>query len=461
MNLFGAAGASAALGVIKASAATCLTTSAVTEGPYFVEENLNRSDIRVDPSDGSVRPGLPLTLQIRVNEVTGTSCGLLTGARVEVWHCDAGGIYSDEQANNSRGKKFLRGYQITDDTGTVNFTTVYPGWYQGRAVHIHFKVRTYSGNSKIDEFTSQFFFDESITDAVHAQAPYNTRGTRDTRNSNDGILRGVANPDRLMLNLTRTANGYAAVVDVGVNLKLPAVSSAVITSGGVVNAGSFESGVAPGAWITVFGQSLATTSRSVTTSDLVNGNLPTSLGGVSVMIDNVPAFIQYVSPTQINLQAPADNNTGSVQVVVTNAAGSSAPMTATMQAIMPAFFTAQKYVAAVRSDGAVVTGVASTASGTVQAVKPGDSVSLYGTGFGNSNPAIAPGAIVQTAAPLANSVTITIGGVNAPVSFAGISATGLDQFNVTVPAVANGDQEVIAQINGLRTKSGVLLKVQN
>jgi len=431
-------------------AASCTATPDETEGPYFVEENLNRSDIRVDPGDGSIQPGIPLTLRVTVSQVTNSSCGVLAGARVEIWHCNAGGVYSDEAANNSRGKKFLRGYQITDENGVVNFTTIYPGWYTGRAVHIHFKVRTYSGSTKLDEFTSQFYFDESLTDVVHAQSPYSQHGQRDTRSTTDGIFRGATNSDRLLLNVTKTDQGYAATADVGVNLKTPAVASAVITSNGVVNAGSYQPGVAPGAWTTIFGHNFASSMRSVSTSDLLNGNLPTTLGGVSVKINNRDAFIQFVSPTQINVQAPSDASTGTVAVTVTNSAGTSSPVTATLQAVLPAFFTSQNYVAAVRSDGTVV---------TAQAVRSGDSLSLYGTGFGQTNPAIAPGATVQTAEPLADAVNITIGGVQASVSFAGISAAGLDQFNITVPNVAAGDQEVIATISGARSQSGALLKI--
>lgn len=453
LSVLGAAGASALLGQLAeshAEAAGCVLTPPQTEGPYFVEENLNRSDIRADPADGSVRPGVPLTLSITVSEVTASGCGVLPGARVEIWHCDAGGVYSDEAANNSRGRKFLRGYQITNENGVVNFTTIYPGWYNGRAVHIHFKVRTYSGSAKLDEFTSQFFFDESITDVVHALSPYNQRGTRDTRNSTDNIFASTPNSGRLLLNLTKTDQGYAATVDVGVNLKIPAVSKAVLTTGGVVNAGSYQAGVAPGAWITIFGQNLAAAPRAVTTSDLVNGNLPVTLGGVSVTIDDKPAFLQYVSPTQINVQAPSDPGAGMVQVVVTNAAGSSDPVMTSLQPIFPALFASGKYVAAVRPDGTVVT----------QALKPGDAVSLYGTGFGPTDPAVAPGAVVQTQAALANRVTITVGGVEADVSFAGLSATGLYQFNIIVPNAAGGDQEVVAQIAGLKTQPGIFLKLQ-
>ncbi len=109
----------------------------------------------------------------------------------------------------------------------------------------------------------------------------------------------------------------------GVNLTTPAVSKAILSTSGIVTSGGYQAGVSPGAWITIFGQNLATSTHSVTTADLVNGNLPTTLGGVSVAIDNQPAFLQYVSPTQIKVQAPSDSNSGSVRVSVTNANGTS------------------------------------------------------------------------------------------------------------------------------------------
>jgi protocatechuate 3,4-dioxygenase beta subunit len=214
-----------------------------------------------------------LTIKITVSLSTNTDCALLPGTRVEIWYCDALGLYSDIAQNNTRNQEFLRGYQVTDENGVVNYTTIYPGWYMGCAVHIHFKVRTYTGATKLDEFTSQFFFNESITDAAHAQAPYNTRGRRDTLNTTEGIFRGTQNSDRLLATVTQTPEGYAASIDMPVNLQTPAVSRAVVTSSVVVNAASFQEGVAPGAWITFFGQNLAAATRAVATSDLVNNTL--------------------------------------------------------------------------------------------------------------------------------------------------------------------------------------------
>lgn len=422
-----------------------------TEGPYFVDEMLNRSDIRVDPSNGSVSAGVRLDLTIRVVEITSSGCVPLAGAQVDIWHCDGGGLYSDESANNTAGRKFLRGFQISDDNGAVKFTTIYPGWYSGRAVHIHFKIRTYNNAQQYDEFTSQFFFDEALTDVVFTQAPYNLRRTRDTLNSTDMVYRGMANASSMILNCVKSGDGYTAAIDVGVSLRTITAKPAV-SANGVVNAAGYQAGIAPGAWISIFGQNLAAVTRAVGASDLVNGDLPTNLAGVSVQINNQAAFVHYISPTQINVQAPSGSGAGPVNVAVTNAGGVSDAVSATLQAILPAFFASQNYVAAVRADGTIIS--------AATPAKPGDVLQLFGNAFGPTNPAVAPGKVFQGAYPTTNPVTITIGGQSVPVSFAGLVAAGLYQFNVVVPALADGDHPVTAQVAGLSTPS-VLLKLKS
>ena len=171
------------------AACTVVSSPSLTEGPYFVDEDLNRRDIRFD-ADGSLQPGLPLSLAINVMQLVDCNRVPVPGAYVDIWHCNAAGVYSDVAAQTSTGRTFLRGYQPTDRHGNVYFLTIYPGWYQGRSVHIHVKVRTFNGVSQTYEFTSQFFMDEAFNDAVYQQSPYNTRGSRDTRNSNDGIYNG-------------------------------------------------------------------------------------------------------------------------------------------------------------------------------------------------------------------------------------------------------------------------------
>jgi protocatechuate 3,4-dioxygenase beta subunit len=183
-----------------------------TEGPYFVDGMPNRSDIRPDPSDGSVQQGIPLHLVIHVYSVDNNgSCTPLKGARVDIWHANSQGIYSDVSEQGTTGKKFLRGYQVTDNNGTVRFTTIYPGWYQGRAIHIHDKVRTFNGSEKTLEWTSQLYFDNSINEEVHKQSPYNKHGSPDMTNEQDGIYTGASTDHliqsntgkHLMVNLTK------------------------------------------------------------------------------------------------------------------------------------------------------------------------------------------------------------------------------------------------------------------
>lgn len=230
LRLLGAAGAVAFVGwkddwasllrpgarrgsVVGAQTVDCVAKPELTEGPYFVDERLNRSDIRSDPMTGTVKRGVPLALAFNVHRLEDGACSPLAGAYVDVWHCDALGSYSDIGSEGTSGEKFLRGYQLTDEDGTAEFTTIYPGWYQGRTVHIHFKIRTFSGSQEAYEFTSQLFFDESDTAQVALQTPYSQKGTPDTTNSRDGIYRQSGG--ELTLSLSgESSSGYTATFDI-------------------------------------------------------------------------------------------------------------------------------------------------------------------------------------------------------------------------------------------------------
>jgi protocatechuate 3,4-dioxygenase beta subunit len=191
----------------------CVVRPQQTEGPYFVDERLNRSDIRSDPATGAEKPGSALQLVFRVSEVSGGRCAPLGGATIDVWHCDALGAYSDvrEFGRDTRGQRFLRGYQVTDASGIARFTTIYPGWYEGRAVHIHFKIRTAPEAGRGREFTSQLYFDDALTEQVHAQAPYARRGPR-LPNDRDGIFQRGGRD--LILAVVKSEPGYVGTFDI-------------------------------------------------------------------------------------------------------------------------------------------------------------------------------------------------------------------------------------------------------
>lgn len=197
---------------------SCVVRPEQTEGPYFVDERLNRSDIRSDPTDGRVKTGTPLALTLLVSRIGAGDCQPLAGAQVDIWHCDGFGVYSDvrDPDFSTIGQKFFRGYQITTARGEVQFVTVYPGWYPGRTVHIHFKIRTAPLVQRSFEFTSQLYFNDALTDRVHADQPYAANGRRTARNQHDHIFRHGG--DQLMLAPTATTNGYAATFAIGLQL---------------------------------------------------------------------------------------------------------------------------------------------------------------------------------------------------------------------------------------------------
>lgn len=458
-----------------ADAATCgAQTPQVTEGPYWVDEKLNRSDIRTDPSTGVARQGTPLTLNVTVINSNSGSCVPLSGAWVDIWHCDAIGIYSDESTYNpgggtgnvnTQGQKFLRGYQVTDDNGQVSFTTIYPGWYSGRTIHVHARIRTWKDSTdttELGDFVTQFFFDDAINNVVLAQSPYNTRtSARDTTNATDNIYNGATNSSLMLAAVTQTSAGYAATITVDVSLLTPSVSAPSITAGGIANAASGAAGVAPASWISIYGTNLAATTRTMTSADLVENTMPTKLGGVSVQIDGQAAFVYYVSATQINVLSPADSNAAAVSVTVANSAGTSSAASATLQAIQPGLFVLSKYVRAVRpSDNIIVNGTGAAESGysSSAAAKPGDVLELYGTGLGPTQTSVDAGLVFTGAYETTNPVTVTIGGIQAPVSWAGLVGPGLYQINVTVPtSLSDGDHEVVASVAGINSPSSVAL----
>ena len=201
------------------------------EGPYFIDDIPNRSDIRIDTSNRSVQEGIPLRLILHVYDVNdsdgdGTgSCTPLKDAKVDIWHSNSQGVYSGVQDAGTSENDFLRGNQMTDDNGTVQFATIYPGWYEGRAIHIHVKVRTFEGSNEDLEWTSQFYLNNSINELVHTQPPYSNHGSVDLRNEEDFVYTGSSTDGliqnntgkHLMLNLKDDRDGYVGTFIIGLN----------------------------------------------------------------------------------------------------------------------------------------------------------------------------------------------------------------------------------------------------
>lgn len=186
----------AALADLFDDTSACRLTPEGTEGPYYFDADAIRSDIREGKS------GAPLRLAIRVRD---SDCKPLPSAVVDIWHCDAVGAYSgfESAAGRSDEKTYLRGAQVTNADGIVEFKTIYPGWYPGRTAHLHAKVHL----DKQTMLTTQLYFDDVVTTAVYRRQPYASRGGRDTFNDSDGIF-----DRRLLLDLSRNDDGYLGLI---------------------------------------------------------------------------------------------------------------------------------------------------------------------------------------------------------------------------------------------------------
>jgi protocatechuate 3,4-dioxygenase beta subunit len=191
-----------ALGTPEAAAAgACSLDPEVTEGPYWIDNDLTRRDIRED------RKGVLLKLALTV--VDATTCRAIQGADVEIWHADAAGLYSGFGSSPSQGtvntKRYLRGHQKSDASGKLSFLTIYPGWYRGRTPHIHVKVHV-GGNTV---HTGQLFFRDSISDRVYATSHYRSHGEPDTTNSEDRIYKQAGGSAALVSLKRRSATSLA------------------------------------------------------------------------------------------------------------------------------------------------------------------------------------------------------------------------------------------------------------
>jgi protocatechuate 3,4-dioxygenase beta subunit len=208
-----AVASAAASAAIATALPACVVAPELTEGPYYVDVDLERSDIRSNTGDGAVSEGAVLTLDWVVSQADGSACMPMEGVIVDVWHCDALGVYSGVQGDSGN---FLRGFQRTDADGRASFTTIYPGWYQGRAVHIHFKIRTDPEANAGFEFTSQLFFDDELSRSVYSSGVYAQKGPQDQPNSSDGIF--DQSGGATLLSVTQEGDGYKATFPIAIQL---------------------------------------------------------------------------------------------------------------------------------------------------------------------------------------------------------------------------------------------------
>jgi uncharacterized protein (TIGR03437 family) len=229
-----------------------------------------------------------------------------------------------------------------------------------------------------------------------------------------------------------------------------------IVSGGVVPSGSSASAIESGSWVSIYGTNLAGCTASW------NGDFPTTLGGTSVTLDSKPGYLWFVSPTQINVQVPDDTTTGLINVAVTTAGGNTSS-TVTLAQYAPAFsLFSSKYPAAIVSNatGYDNIGPAGAFPFPSRPVQAGETVTLFGGGFGPTNPPVPSGKVFSGAAPCGTTPQVTIGGMPATVSFAGVVGAGLYQLNVIVPAAGSGDQPLQATVGGATTQSNIFLTLQ-
>jgi uncharacterized protein (TIGR03437 family) len=233
----------------------------------------------------------------------------------------------------------------------------------------------------------------------------------------------------------------------------------------VVNGASFQTGITAGSWATITGTNLAGATGTWSSSQIVNGKLPTEVDNVSMTIDSLPAAVYFVSPAQINVQVPTDSNTGPVPVVVTYNGQTSAAFTANLMPETPAFFLwSNKYAVATRQDFTLV-GPTTLFAGSTTPAKPGDVVILWGTGFGATTPALSSGQLVPSTQlySVTDPPKITVGGIQATVYGAALAPgfAGLYQIAIQIPLTAgSGDQPVAAQVGSVSSPASVFITVQ-
>jgi protocatechuate 3,4-dioxygenase beta subunit len=425
-------------------AQTLTLTPSTTEGPYYPNVLPLDRDNDLLIINNAITPGVG-TIAWLSGRVLDRNGNPVRNAVVEIWQADNLGSYIHTNGSqNGRRDGNFQGYGTfeTATDGQYLFRTIKPGLYTGRVRHVHAKVTLPGGRS----LTTQLFIDGE------ADASDNVLSSINNATQRASVIRPwTAIPGSAVGALAVT---WDIVMDYTPSDTAASAKPALLTTGGVVSGATFRRGAASGGWVTLAGTGLSATTRTWAAADFTTpGKLPESLDGVSVRINNQPAPVFYVSPTQINALAPDTTTEGNVQVTVTNSQGTSDPVTVAFNRLMPGFFQFPgENVAAVRADGTLI-GPSGLVSGvTTVPAKPGETIQLFGTGFGPTTPGVSAGTVVSTPAATATPVTVRIDSQDAVVTYAGMTSAGLYQINVTVPAtLADGDYPVTAEVAGTRT----------
>lgn len=219
-----AASTSSAVSLTVTSATTCSSaTLEGEEGPYFVDDSVSgylRTNILSNLDGSDTQTGIPLTLTLYVFD-SENSCAAMENVQVDIWHCNAEGVYSAESSEDTVGQSWLRGYQLTDVSGKVGFTTIMPGWYEGRTTHVHLRLRsTYDSTDDSGTNTMQLFFDQSTVDTIDTTlSPYSTEGKNSTTNATDRVYSEQEDGTTLMTLTGDSTNGYAATLNIYLPIK--------------------------------------------------------------------------------------------------------------------------------------------------------------------------------------------------------------------------------------------------
>ena len=433
-------------------------------GNLFIADEQNHAIRKVSPSGVITRVAGNGTAGYSGNGGPATSAQLNSPNAVAV---DASGNLFIADSQNFRVRKVSASGVITTVAGNGSWNIVGeggPATSAGIGPPAGIAVDS-SGNLFIAGSFDEVRMVASATGMITTVAGGGTGGLGDGGPASSAIL-------IYPVGLAFDGSGNLFIADTGNNrirkVTLPSAvnSGPSITPGGVVPVYSTVSTIQPGEWVSIYGRNLATSTATAME------NYPTTLSGTSVTINGKAGYLWYVSPTQINLQAPSDTATGSVPVVVTTPNGT-ATSTVTLAQFGPSFsLLDSKHVAGIilRSNGSgaygggtydIIGPMESSFGYPTVAAKAGDALALFAVGLGPTNPPVPAGQAFSGAAPTTNSVNLLINNVNVIPSFAGLTNQGLYQINLTVPAgLGTGDVSLVATVGGVRTPSGVVISLQ-